>query len=127
YTGSDNALSNVDYHQVTAFERLGRDADMQYAESEDLSDEMEAAMAFLAERARQRHHSPRKLSHLSKADCAGYTLQSIGFFPCACKYSLTFEKCPLPIKPRCADSGEGCGDLSTKCLRASINWPFFCA
>lgn len=48
YMGSDNAMSNVDYHQVTAFERLGLDADMHYAESEDLSDEMEAAMAFLA-------------------------------------------------------------------------------
>lgn len=48
YMGSENAMSNVDYHQVTAFERLGLDADMHYAESEDLSDEMEAAMAFLA-------------------------------------------------------------------------------
>lgn len=47
YMGSDNAMGNVDYHQVTAFERLGLDADMHYAESEDLSDEMEAAMSFL--------------------------------------------------------------------------------
>lgn len=48
YMGSDSAMGQVNYHQVTAFERLGLDADMQYAESEDLSDEMEAAMLLLA-------------------------------------------------------------------------------
>lgn len=48
YMGSDCAMGQVNYHQVAAFERLGLDADMQYAESEDLSDEMEAAMLLLA-------------------------------------------------------------------------------
>jgi HD-like signal output (HDOD) protein len=48
YMGTDHTMSQVDYHQVTAFDRLGLDADMQHAESEDLSEEMEAAMALLA-------------------------------------------------------------------------------
>src|SRR5690606_19889952 len=48
FMGTDHAMSKVDYHQVTAFERLGLDADMQYADSEDLSEEMEAAMALLS-------------------------------------------------------------------------------
>ncbi len=47
YMGSDDTMAQVDYHQVTAFERLGLDPDMQYAESEDLTDEMEAAMLLL--------------------------------------------------------------------------------
>lgn len=47
YMGTDTLLGQVDYHQVTAFERLGMDPDMQLSESEDLSDEMEAAMALL--------------------------------------------------------------------------------
>ncbi|BFM20309.1 HDOD domain-containing protein [Gilvimarinus japonicus] len=47
YLGSDNALGKVDYHKVTAFNRLGMDPDMQMAEAEDLSAEMEAAMEFL--------------------------------------------------------------------------------
>jgi HD-like signal output (HDOD) protein len=47
YMGSNHAMAQVDYHQVTAFERLGLDPDMQYAESEDLTDEMEAAMLLL--------------------------------------------------------------------------------
>lgn len=44
---SGDQLSQVDYHSVTAFERLGLDPDMQSAEAEDLSEEMEAAMALL--------------------------------------------------------------------------------
>ncbi len=48
YMGSDHAMARVDYTKVTAFERLGLDSDMHYAESEDLTDEMEAAMALLA-------------------------------------------------------------------------------
>lgn len=48
YMGSNNTMAQVDYRQVTAFERLGLDSDMHYAESEDLSDEMEAAMLLLA-------------------------------------------------------------------------------
>src|SRR5690606_33227994 len=47
YMGSDNAMGKVDYHQVKAFDRLGLDADIQHAESEDQNDEMEAAMALL--------------------------------------------------------------------------------
>jgi HD-like signal output (HDOD) protein len=47
YIGTDTAMGKVDYHSVTAFERLGLDPDMQIAESEDLSEDMEAAMSFL--------------------------------------------------------------------------------
>lgn len=47
YLGSDSPLGQVDYHQVNAFTRLGMDPDMQMAEGEDLSDEMEAAMTLL--------------------------------------------------------------------------------
>ncbi|WP_041523556.1 HDOD domain-containing protein [Gilvimarinus agarilyticus] len=47
HLGSDTALGKVDYHKVTAFSRLGMDPDMQMAEAEDLSAEMEAAMEFL--------------------------------------------------------------------------------
>lgn len=47
YLGSSSPLGQVDYHQVTAFGRLGMDPDMQMAEAEDLSDEMEAAMTLL--------------------------------------------------------------------------------
>ncbi len=47
YLGTDTALGRVDYHKVTAFSRLGMDPDMQMAEAEDLSAEMEAAMTLL--------------------------------------------------------------------------------
>lgn len=47
YLGSDSALGQVDYHKVTAFQRLGMDPDMQMAEAEDLSADMEAAMTLL--------------------------------------------------------------------------------
>ncbi|MBK8185901.1 MAG: HDOD domain-containing protein [Cellvibrio sp.] len=47
YVGTDTAMGKVNYNTVTAFERLGLDPDMQIAESEDLSEDMEAAMAFL--------------------------------------------------------------------------------
>jgi HD-like signal output (HDOD) protein len=47
YVGTETTMGKVDYNTVTAFERLGLDPDMQIAESEDLSDEMEAAMSFL--------------------------------------------------------------------------------
>lgn len=47
YMGSDHPLAEVDYHQVSSFARLGLDPDMQEAEGEDLSDEMEAAMQLL--------------------------------------------------------------------------------
>ncbi len=48
YMGSDHPMAQVDYHTVTAFERLGLDPDMQDAEGEDLSEDMEAAMALLS-------------------------------------------------------------------------------
>ncbi|HEY7883447.1 MAG TPA: HDOD domain-containing protein [Cellvibrionaceae bacterium] len=47
HMGSDSNLATMDYHQVTAFARLGMDPDMQSAEAEDLSADMEAAMSLL--------------------------------------------------------------------------------
>lgn len=47
HMGSESVYGQVEYTEVTAFERLGMDPDMQFADSEDLSDEMEAAMAML--------------------------------------------------------------------------------
>ncbi|MFL0809664.1 MAG: HDOD domain-containing protein [Agarilytica sp.] len=40
-------LDGIDLHAVKAFERLGLDPDIESAEAEDLSEEMEAAMAML--------------------------------------------------------------------------------
>lgn len=47
YLGTDSPMAKIDCTKVKAFERLGLDPDMQIAESEDLSDEMEAAMSLL--------------------------------------------------------------------------------
>ncbi|AFU97887.1 HDOD domain-containing protein [Simiduia agarivorans] len=47
YMGSSHALAQVDYGTVKAFARLGLDSDMESAEADDLSAEMEAAMAML--------------------------------------------------------------------------------
>jgi|SRR5690554_197907 len=47
HLGSDSKLASIDYHQVAAFHRLGMDPDMQSAEAEDLSADMEAAMSLL--------------------------------------------------------------------------------
>ena len=47
HMGDATPLGRVDYSQVTAFERLGMDPDMQSTEAEDLSAEMEAATALL--------------------------------------------------------------------------------
>lgn len=47
YAGSDKNLAKVDYATVTAFERLGLDPNIESAEAEDLSEDMEAAMAML--------------------------------------------------------------------------------
>lgn len=44
---SDHPLAQVDYNSVTAFARLGLDPDMQHTQAEDLSEDMEAAMALL--------------------------------------------------------------------------------
>ncbi|GAA5319224.1 MAG: HDOD domain-containing protein [Candidatus Pelagadaptatus aseana] len=48
YMATDNALAEVDYSTVTAFGRLGLDTDMRAEEGEDLSADMEAAMAMLS-------------------------------------------------------------------------------
>lgn len=47
YAGSKSPMGQVDLSKVKAFTRLGLDPDIQVTESEDLSDEMEAAMALL--------------------------------------------------------------------------------
>lgn len=47
YAGSDRNLAKVDYAEVKAFERLGLDPNIESAEAEDLSEDMEAAMAML--------------------------------------------------------------------------------
>jgi HD-like signal output (HDOD) protein len=47
YAGTNSPLAQIDCSQVTAFERLGLDPDIQIAESEDLSADMEAAMSLL--------------------------------------------------------------------------------
>lgn len=47
YLGTDSAMARIDCSKVKAFERLGLDPDMHVAESEDLSEEMEAAMSLL--------------------------------------------------------------------------------
>lgn len=47
YLGTDSPMAKIDCTQVKAFERLGLDPEMQIAESEDLSAEMEAAMSLL--------------------------------------------------------------------------------
>jgi len=47
YLGTDSPMAKIDCTKVTAFERLGLDPEMQIADSEDLSEEMEAAMALL--------------------------------------------------------------------------------
>lgn len=47
YLGTNSSMTKIDFTQVKAFERLGLDPDMQVSESEDLSEDMEAAMALL--------------------------------------------------------------------------------
>lgn len=47
YLGTDSPMAKIDCTKVTAFERLGLDPEMQIAESENLSEEMEAAMSLL--------------------------------------------------------------------------------
>lgn len=53
----------------------------------------------------------------------GGSVQSIGACPCRARYSLAAEKWPQPMKPRCADNGDGCGALSTRWRRASMTLP----
>ncbi len=47
HMGTDHPLGKINYAEVTAFDRLGLDPDMESAEAEDLSDEMAAAMQLL--------------------------------------------------------------------------------
>ncbi|MES2824277.1 MAG: HDOD domain-containing protein [Pseudomonadota bacterium] len=47
HAGSSSTMSEVDYHEVKAFERLGLDPDIQVSDDEDLSADLEAAMALL--------------------------------------------------------------------------------
>ncbi|WP_039913390.1 HDOD domain-containing protein [Cellvibrio mixtus] len=47
YAGSKSAMAQVDLSNVKAFGRLGLDPDTEGTESEDLNEEMEAAMALL--------------------------------------------------------------------------------
>lgn len=47
HMGDGSTLGEMDYEEVTAFERLGMDPDMQSAEAEELSDEMAEAMMAL--------------------------------------------------------------------------------
>lgn len=44
HMGTESTLGQVEWSQVTAFERLGMDPEMQIAEAEDLSAEVEAAV-----------------------------------------------------------------------------------
>ena len=47
YSGSGKRYNGLDHSTVTAFERLGLDYNIDSAEAEDLSDDMEAAMKML--------------------------------------------------------------------------------
>lgn len=47
YLGTDHALTQMDWSPISAFVRLGLDPDINTHEVEDLSADMEAAMAFL--------------------------------------------------------------------------------
>ena len=47
YAGTNSSMAQIDYHQVTAFERLGLDPEIQVSDDEDLSADLEAAMALL--------------------------------------------------------------------------------
>lgn len=47
YAGSNQQLTEIDWHEISAFNRLGLDPDIDMGEEEDLSSEMEAAMALL--------------------------------------------------------------------------------
>ncbi|KZX76317.1 histidine kinase [Oleiphilus sp. HI0009] len=47
YNGTDHHYTEMDYHQVSAFERVGINPDPEH-EDEDLNAEMEAAMALLS-------------------------------------------------------------------------------
>ncbi len=48
YIGTDHPYTQMDWTKISAFDRLGLSPDIDSAEAEDLSAEMEAAMALLA-------------------------------------------------------------------------------
>lgn len=47
YADSGHSAADIDYDSVTAFDRLGLDPNIESTEAEDLSEDMEAAMAML--------------------------------------------------------------------------------
>lgn len=47
YVGTNSPMAQVDFSQVKAFERLGLGPDLQITEADELSEEMDAAMAML--------------------------------------------------------------------------------
>ena len=47
YIGSDHPLAQMDWSPISAFQRLGLDPEVNAHEAEDLSEDMEAAMALL--------------------------------------------------------------------------------
>ncbi|WP_101760355.1 HDOD domain-containing protein [Oceanicoccus sp. KOV_DT_Chl] len=47
YIGTDHPLTQMDWSNISAFERLGLSHEVNAHEAEDLSEDMEAAMAFL--------------------------------------------------------------------------------
>jgi len=47
YIGSDNQLAHMDWSEISAFARLGVSPEINTTEMEDLSEDMEAAMAML--------------------------------------------------------------------------------
>ncbi|MFT5693475.1 MAG: HD-like signal output (HDOD) protein [Oceanicoccus sp.] len=47
YVGSDHPLTKMDWSTISAFDRLGLSHEISSHEAEDLSEDMEAAMAFL--------------------------------------------------------------------------------
>ena len=47
YAGSEHPYGSIDYTNILAFERMGLDPTIESAQAEDLSEEMEAAMALL--------------------------------------------------------------------------------
>jgi len=53
------------------------------------------------------------------------TYHTISSTPLLFKYSLVLLKCLFPKNPLSAENGEGCADISTRCLLRSMISPFF--
>jgi len=45
--GTDHPYAQMDWSEISAFQRVGLDPDLAMMEVEDLSEDMEAAMAYL--------------------------------------------------------------------------------